>query len=110
MAICIIPNLLRMFNENRTFFVKNLLDAGFWMLDTRKKFYRRGRGFIATKRHKRQKYKIRQDNRIFLPKRSAFVHKAIEMALFKSWLKRCFFSREKEKNAQKITKNGQKSA
>jgi hypothetical protein len=40
LAIVIIPNLLGMFNENQTFFGKNLLDAGFWMLDTRKKFYR----------------------------------------------------------------------
>jgi len=44
-----------MFNENKTFFEKNILDSGFWMLDTRKKFYRRGYGFIATKRQKMYK-------------------------------------------------------
>jgi len=40
----------------------------------------------------------------------AFVHKAIEMAFFISWLKRCFISREKAQNAQKGQKNDQKSA
>jgi len=51
MAVCIIPTLPQMFNENRTFFGKKLLDAGFWMLDTRKKFYRgerRDRGGFLT--------------------------------------------------------------
>jgi hypothetical protein len=40
----------------------------------------------------------------------AFVHKAIEMAFFRSWLKRGFFRQEKAENAQKTTKNDQKSA
>jgi hypothetical protein len=35
----------------------------------------------------------------------AFVHKAIEMAFFRSWRKRCFISHEKAQNAQKTTKN-----
>jgi len=34
----------------------------------------------------------------------AFVHKAIETALFRSWRKRCFINYEKAQNAQKITK------
>jgi hypothetical protein len=33
-AIVIIPNSAGMFNENRTFLIKNLLDAGFWILDS----------------------------------------------------------------------------
>jgi len=38
----------------------------------------------------------------------AFDHKANEMALFKSWRKRCFISYEQAQNAQKTTKNDQK--
>ena len=40
----------------------------------------------------------------------AFVHKAIEMALFRSWLKRCFISHKDAQSAQKLAKNDQKDA
>jgi len=45
-----------------------------------------------------------------LTQRVAFGHKAIEMAFFKSRIKTVLVSRKDAQNAQKLTKNDQKSA
>jgi len=102
-----------MFNDNRTFLIK-ILATDFTdyadLLPQRQEEY----SHKNAQRNKGNRQRGHRDisqlgvlgklcsKSVLLPQSLTFVHKAIEMALFKSWRKRCFIRRKDAQSAQKL--------